>query len=152
MNLKQVLDKITKLKEETQVKKEKEILASFLLILSDLKTNPLIQQKQELFEKALVQINLNSSAPNKSKSYNKELNKFMKSLRDDFNLIAKDYYRTHGIAFGIIMGISIGSVFIHSNGIAFGMIFGMAIGMAIGSSMDAKAQKQGRVYRTKEKN
>jgi lipoprotein signal peptidase len=152
MNSEQTIDYITQLRNNTQVKKEKKILTGFLIILSDLKTNPIIEKEPKLYEKTLDQINLDSSAANKGKSYQKELHKYMKRLKDNFNLVSEGYYRNHGIAFGMIIGISIGSAYSHSNGIAFGISLGMIFGMAIGSNMDTKAQKQGRAYRTKEKN
>lgn len=73
----------------------------------------------------------------------------LKLIEKELKLVAVHHYRNmwmalgmsmFGVPFGVVIGLSLGSMAFLGIGIPIGMV----IGMAMGSQMDAKAKKEGR--------
>ena len=94
--------------------------------------------------------NLVQASKEERKSYFKMINRILKHLQERHKLITKGENFAIWIGIGIAIGGGMGITFgVGSDNIGMGMPIGagmgMAIGSAIGSYMDAKAKKEGKV-------
>lgn len=77
----------------------------------------------------------------------------LKQLEKDVKLVPRHYYRNLWMAvgmsaFGIPMGVLFGTILKNMGLLGIGLPMGLAIGLAVGSSLDAKAAKEGRQLST----
>ncbi len=77
----------------------------------------------------------------------------LKQLQKELKLVPRHYYRNQWMlvgmsAFGIPMGVVFGTTLKNMGLLGIGLPMGMAIGLAVGSSLDARAAKEGRQLRT----
>jgi hypothetical protein len=134
---------------KTNKKSEIKIYKYFIAILSDLKNRELAENQIQSIEKELDILELNTNPKNKKGFYSKKLIDFKNYLKKEFSLISEGYYAAIGIGVGMSLGIALGASFGESTGIAIGISLGMAFGLIIGLNMDAQAEKQNRVLKTK---
>ena len=66
----------------------------------------------------------------------------IKHLQKDHKLIGELEYTALGISMGLVFGVAISAGF---GNVAIGIPIGMCVGLAVGSYMDAKAKKDGKV-------
>ena len=78
----------------------------------------------------------------KRKSYFKAINNVIKHLRKYHKLISEEENRGHWMAIGSGIGVAIGA---GADNVGVGIAIGIGIGIAIGSYLDAKAKKEGKV-------
>ncbi len=122
----------------------------FEKLLNDLKTRKPPQQIVNQINKSIEQINLSTlSGMQFEKMVKKEQMILLKSLEKEMKLVPKNYYRNmwmllgftvFGLPIGTALGLSLGNIGL----LSIGLPIGMGIGAAIGTSMDSKAQKEGR--------
>ena len=74
--------------------------------------------------------------------YSKKLSTFKASIQKKYNLVAKRYHISIWLPLGISIGLPFGLIF---KNIALGIPIGLVFGVAVGSFLDRKAEKEGRV-------
>ena len=90
--------------------------------------------------------NLVQASKEERKSYFKMINSILKHLRECHKLIDEGENVGIWIAIGIPIGAGIGvAIGAGSDNIGVGIAIGVGIGIAIGSYLDAKAKKEGKV-------
>jgi len=135
-------------------------------LLTEYKTNRLYLQWQDLLgsleekklsDKTIGMINQEVEAINSTSLTDKSLQNLLKVkqtfilslLEKEEKLVPKNHYRNRwlaaglgafGIPLGVIFGISLGNMGLFG----IGLPIGMSIGIAVGTSMDKKAQAEGR--------
>lgn len=135
-------------------------------LLTEHKTNRLYQQWQALLDSLIHKkisaktaeiINQEVEAINTTSLRDKSLQNLLKVkqtfvlslLEKEEKLVAKNHYRNRwlaaglaafGLPLGVIFGLSLGNMGL----IGIGLPIGMSIGIAVGTSMDKKAQAEGR--------
>jgi hypothetical protein len=134
---------------KTNKKSEIKVYKDFITILSNLKNRELTENQIRSIEKELDILELKMDPKNKKRFYSKKLIDFKNYLKKELSLITEGYYAAIGIGVGMSFGIAIGASFGESTGIAIGISLGMAFGLIIGRNMDAQAEKQNRVLKTK---
>lgn len=82
------------------------------------------------------------SSKEKRKSHNKVINSIVKHLQKHHELITEGENVAIWISIGAGIGVAIGA---GSDNIGVGIAIGVGIGIAIGSYLDAKAKKEGKV-------
>jgi len=76
------------------------------------------------------------------KAYHKTLNSIIGHLQKQHKIVTEGYYMGIGIAIGSGFGVALGAA---TDNIGIGIPIGVGIGLAIGSTLDAKAKKEGRI-------
>ena len=90
--------------------------------------------------------NLVQASKEERKSYFKMINSILKHLQERHKLITEGENVGIWIGIGIAIGLGMGIAFgVGSDNIGVGIAIGVGIGIAIGSCMDAKAKKEGKV-------
>ncbi len=137
----------------TVKKSEIRLYEKYIAVLSDLKNKDLTEDQLTSIAAALHELNLDASNSNRKKYLEKQFEKFSTYLKREFSFIIEGYYTTKGIALGLLFGTVSGTVFGYmferSLGIAMGISFGLLTGMVVGKYLDAEAEKQNRVLKTK---
>ncbi|MFN4363635.1 hypothetical protein [Chryseobacterium hispalense] len=135
-------------------------------LLTDSKTKALYDQLQQLLnelEKKKIssetaeKVNRETTLINSTALRDKDLHKMLKQKQNDIikllekehKIVPKNYYRNLWLAVGMgAFGLPIGVVFgllIHNIALlSIGLPIGMAIGVVVGSSLDKKAEAEGR--------
>ncbi|HSN48295.1 MAG TPA: hypothetical protein VLR29_06000 [Flavobacterium sp.] len=114
-------------------------------------------RKRELPDSLVVSINKDIEELNSTRSSGNELRKIIKDkqtniikvLEKDHKLVPQNHYRTIWLAlgmaaFGIPLGVAIGTSLGNMAFLGIGMPIGMGIGILVGTGMDKKAFKEGR--------
>jgi len=101
----------------------------------------------QIFQQDITQLTqdlgfLTQWSKEKRKSYFKTINNIIKHLQKQHKLVSEGHYIGIGMAIGAGIGTALGAIF-KNPGIGTGT--GTVIGLAIGSYLDKKAQKEGRV-------
>ena len=78
----------------------------------------------------------------KRKSYVRRINIIIKHLQKQHKLVSEGYYIGIWMAIGTATGVAIGA---GSDNVGVGIPIGIGIGVAVGSYLDRKAKKEGRV-------
>ena len=137
----------------TVKKPEIRLYEKYIAVLSDLKNKDLSENQLTSIEAALTELKLDANTGNRKKYLQKQFENFSKYLKKEFSFIIEGYYTTMGIALGVLFGTVCGSVFgslfERSLGISLGISFGLLIGVVVGKYLDAEAEKQNRVLKTK---
>ncbi len=76
------------------------------------------------------------------RAYSKKMNLVIKHLQKNHKLVTEGHYRNLGMALGSGWGVGIGVAF---DIIGIGIGGGTSLGMVVGTALDAKAKKEGRV-------
>lgn len=84
-----------------------------------------------------------------SKSITKLHHKLLVSLEKEFKIVTKNHYRNTWLAigigaFGVPLGVVIGTSLDNMGFIGLGMPIGLAMGIGVGTQMDNTARKEGR--------
>ena len=115
--------------------------------------------KKEIPEEALSTINTHITALNTFVGEDKELlkhfkktyGKILKLLNQELRLVAKHHYRSRWMVVGMLTGMVASSVFNNTqllamgNASGIGLSIGMFVGLLVGTSLDQRAQKEGRL-------
>jgi len=114
-------------------------------------------RKQDLTDELIISINKGIDQVNTVSDSEKELKKqikknqstILKTIEKELKLVTKNHYRNTWLpvgmaAFGIPLGVAIGTSTGNMAYLGIGFPFGLAIGIAIGTSMDKKAFEEGR--------
>jgi len=135
-------------------------------LLTDTKTNALYHQLQNLLNlleqkkispETLQKINLETEAINSTSLRDKDLHKMLKekqnhiikTLEKDHKIVPRNYYRNIWLAagmgaFGLPIGVAFGLLIGNIALLSIGLPIGMAIGIGVGTSLDKKAEAEGR--------
>lgn len=153
MSINETVNYFRNLVNGTVKKTEIRLYEKYIAVLSDLKNKQLSEDQVASIETALNELKLDASTGNRKKYLGKQFDKFSSYLKNEFSLITEGYYTHTGIALGLLIGIVsgtvFGSVFERSLGISLGISFGLLIGVVVGKYLDAAAEKQNRVLKTK---
>lgn len=149
MKINEAADIFKRMITETDQKSEVKVYENFIGILSDLKNRNLTDDQVKSIEIELDRLELNANPENRKKYFKQKLTQFSNYLKEEFSLVSERYYTGLGVALGMSFGTAFGVLFDKGNGIAIGLSLGLAIGVAIGHTMDAKAEKENRVLKTK---
>lgn len=119
-------------------------------LIIELKKKELPQSIIETINKDIEEVNSTLFTANKLKKLVKEKQtKIIRIVEKDLKIAPKNYYRNlwlavgmsaFGVPIGVLFGLSMGNMGL----LAIGLPIGMAIGVAVGTTMDAKASKEGR--------
>lgn len=114
-------------------------------------------EKKELSQNIIDAINEDVQELNSSSLTAKELSKLVKQkqeiilklLEKEHKIVPIKYYSKLWMvvgmsAFGLPIGVVLGSIIGNMGMLAIGLPFGMAIGIAVGTTMDTKAANEGR--------
>lgn len=118
--------------------------------LSELKLKEVPDDVVSIINTDIDEINSSDFSDGKLKRLiNKKRTKITSLVEKQLKIVPKNYYRTIwtsvGIgAFGLPFGVAFGSIFGNMAFLGIGLPFGLAIGLALGSSMDKKAEAEGR--------
>ncbi|MFT4665477.1 MAG: hypothetical protein ACI9RM_001296 [Ulvibacter sp.] len=145
MNINDASDYFESLIIKVNKKSEIKIYETFIAILSDLKNKNLTEEELQSIEEELDMLALKENPENRKKYFKQKLEAFKEYLKEELFLITEGYYTAIGIALGMAFGAAFISVFDSAASISFGLI----IGLIIGYNMDAEAEKQNRVLKTK---
>lgn len=79
----------------------------------------------------------------------KKMNGILQLLEKKMNVVAKNQYRLRWLAlgmtlFGIPLGVALGLSLSNMAFVGIGLPIGLSVGVAIGTTMDQKAEKEGR--------
>ena len=135
----------------------------------DLNQNEKLKKKFVQFEMLINELNKKELPADLVKSINDQINKVngiqgsasavksqlrksqsqvLKKVEKELKLVVKNHYRNMWLGVGMAMGVAIGSAIGSGTGnmsmLALGLPLGMAIGIAYGTSLDKKAQEEGR--------
>lgn len=145
-----VLRKLQPLPTSKTSPKEKEQYLLLQELLLELEQKEVPEDIIEDLNKELDKINfsLNSGETIKTRLY-KGRSRILELLEKKLELVPKNHYRNRWLALGIAaFGIPLGTVFsITLDNFAFisiGFPFGLALGLSIGTSLDKKAQENGK--------
>lgn len=143
-------------------------------LLTDTKTNALYEQLQQILSEleqkkvsgeTVAKINSEIAIINSTTLRDKDLHKMLKQkqnniiklLEKEHKIVPKNYYRNLWLAagmgaFGLPIGVAFGLLMGNIALLSIGLPIGMAIGIGIGSSMDKKAEAEGRQLNIEIKN
>ncbi|SDH82608.1 hypothetical protein SAMN05421846_102178 [Chryseobacterium taeanense] len=143
-------------------------------LLTDTKTNALYEQLQQILSEleqkkvsaeTVAKINSETAIINSTTLRGKDLHKMLKQkqnniiklLEKEHKIAPKNYYRNLWLAagmgaFGLPIGVAFGLLMGNIALLSIGLPIGMAIGIGIGSSMDKKAETEGRQLNIEIKN
>ncbi|WP_029292939.1 hypothetical protein [Chryseobacterium hispalense] len=135
-------------------------------LLTDSKTKALYDQFQQLLnelEKKKIsadtaeKVNRETALINSTALRDKDLHKMLKQKQNDIikllekehKIVPKNYYRNLWLAvgmgaFGLPIGVAFGLLIHNIALLSIGLPIGMAIGVVVGSSLDKKAEAEGR--------
>jgi hypothetical protein len=135
-------------------------------LLTDSKTKALYDQLQQLLnelEKKKIssetaeKVNRETALINSTDLREKDLHKMLKQKQNDIikllekehKIVPKNYYRNLWLAvgmgaFGLPIGVAFGLLIHNIALLSIGLPIGMAIGVVVGSSLDKKAEAEGR--------
>ncbi|WP_288245083.1 hypothetical protein [uncultured Chryseobacterium sp.] len=135
-------------------------------LLTDSKTKALYDQLQQLLnelEKKKIssetaeKVNRETALINSTALRDKDLHKMLKQKQNDIikllekehKIVPKNYYRNLWLAvgmgaFGLPIGVAFGLLIHNIALLSIGLPIGMAIGVVVGSSLDKKAEAEGR--------
>lgn len=149
MNINETIFFFENLRLNTIDKSEKYIYENFIAILTDLKSKKLTEEQFQEIEEKLELLNIKASIENRKKEFKRKLANFTTYLKEKFSFISEGYYIAIGMSLGMCFGVAFGAVFDKFFGAPIGISMGMLIGLIVGRIMDAEAEKQGRVLKTR---
>jgi ABC-type phosphate/phosphonate transport system permease subunit len=120
----------------------------FQELIKELNTKQLNSQTIEQINVLINQINTTSATELKY-DLPKTQSKIIKLVEKESKIVPKNYYRklwmTLGMAvFGVPIGVAVGTSLGNMGLLAIWLPVGMAIGISVGTSLDKKAEKEGR--------
>jgi len=144
---------IIELKERTDLASDiklSSLYAQFGVLLSELRKKQLNEELIKSINAFIETINASTVTGNEFKKLVKQAQTaIVKQVEKEHKIVPKNHYRTlwmllgftaFGLPIGLTFGLSVGNIGL----MAIGLPIGMAIGAAVGSSMDKKAEQEGR--------
>lgn len=144
MKIEEALKIVINIRNKSEINSFIKIHTQFIQILSDLKSRDLTENQKTLIEVELDEIILKIEASKEKKQLNAAVEEFKKFLNEKLSLISEGHYTSYGMVFGMLAGTLVQMYLGYLS-----MLAGMIIGLIIGMLLDAEAQKQGRVLKTK---
>lgn len=123
---------------------------NFEQLIDELNTREIPAVFAEKCNEAIGSLNgINSTDKAFAKQLRKTNSTLVNSLIKDLKLVPKHYYRRLWMvlgmsAFGVPMGVAFGAALDNMAFLGIGIPIGMAIGLGLGTSLDEKANKEGR--------
>lgn len=133
-----------------QTKGLEKLYAKYQSLIEELNDRAIPQDLMEQVNEEVATLNeMPNSGKELKKATKKSFARILKLLREEIDLVAKNYHRNTWMALGMtIFGLPIGMGIATAVGnfglFAAFMPIGMAIGIAVGSGMDKKALEEGR--------
>lgn len=144
------LNQITVTTGEIANSKAKESVDRLNQLIEELQSHKLPDDLVSKLNSEVERVNgLSPTDKSLRKEVQKAIHLFSKSIIKEAKLVPKGYHQMlwTGIgmsAFGVPIGIGIGTALDNMAFLGIGLAFGLPIGMAVGAAMDEKAKKEGR--------
>jgi hypothetical protein len=144
------LNQITVTTGEIANSKAKESVDRLNQLIEELQSHKLPDDLVSKLNSEVERVNgLSPTDKSLRKEVQKAIHLFSKSIIKEAKLVPKGYQQMlwTGIgmaAFGVPIGIGIGTALDNMAFLGIGLAFGLPIGMAVGAAMDEKAKKEGR--------
>lgn len=136
--------------EFTSNEKLNKKIGCFSALIDELRKRQLSEKEVETINAEIQNINsISVSEKDFAKALTKSQSNVLKVIEKESKLVVKNHYRnlwlvlgmsTFGVPLGVAFGISIGNLGL----LGLGLPIGMAIGVGFGTTLDAKAAKEGR--------
>ena len=143
--------KINSLKPRPEISnkpKLQKVYTQFEKLIDELKSIALPEKITVFINASIDELNLISHEKLRSQTKKKQ-SKIITLIEKELKIVPINYYRNTWMAigmsaFGIPLGVALGASLGNMGFIAIGIPIGMAIGLSVGTSMDKKAQEEGR--------
>lgn len=124
------------------------IYQEFIRILSNLENRELTQAETESIESKLDAMELTGPVK-KIVHYRTALRRFERYLLESFSFVTKGYYKKRGIAFGAVLGVVVGTVWLsdfeRSIGISLAVSVGTLLGIIVADYLESRAKSSGKL-------
>jgi hypothetical protein len=143
--------KINSLKPRPEISnkpKLQKVYTQFEKLIDELKAIALPEKITVFINASIDELNLISHEKLRSQTKKKQ-SKIITLIEKELKIVPINHYRNTWMAigmsaFGIPLGVALGASLGNMGFIAIGLPIGMAIGLSVGTSMDKKAQEEGR--------
>tara|TARA_R110002096_G_scaffold236590_5_gene427365 strand:+ start:1165 stop:1623 length:459 start_codon:yes stop_codon:yes gene_type:complete len=143
--------KINSLKPRPEISnkpKLQKVYTQFEKLIDELKAIALPEKITVFINASIDELNLISHEKLRSQTKKKQ-SKIITLIEKELKIVPINHYRNTWMAigmsaFGIPLGVALGASLGNMGFIAIGIPIGMAIGLSVGTSMDKKAQEEGR--------
>ena len=143
--------KINSLKPRPEISnkpKLQKVYTQFEKLIDELKSIALPEKITVFINASIDELNLISNEKLRSQTKKKQ-SKIISLIEKELKIVPINHYRNIWMAigmsaFGVPLGVALGASLGNMGFIAIGLPIGMAIGLSVGTSMDKKAQEEGR--------
>lgn len=139
--------------KESENKKEVKIAKNFISIFKNIKNTNISQEGIENLEDYLNKSLWTIPSGPKSRALKREFRLLETHLKDNLNLVLKDYYTWLSMALGMVFWVAIGTIvwydFGMGNPTTGGLIIWMILGVVIWNILDRRAESENRVINIK---
>ena len=143
--------KINSLKPRPEISnkpKLQKVYTQFEKLIDELKAIALPEKITVFINASIDELNLISHEKLRSQTKKKQ-SKIITLIEKELKIVPINHYRNTWMAigmsaFGVPLGVALGASLGNMGFIAIGIPIGMAIGLSVGTSMDKKAQEEGR--------
>jgi hypothetical protein len=143
--------KINSLKPRPEISnkpKLQKVYTQFEKLIDELKAIALPEKITVFINASIDELNLISHEKLRSQTKKKQ-SKIITLIEKELKIVPINHYRNTWMAigmsaFGVPLGVALGASLGNMGFIAIGLPIGMAIGLSVGTSMDKKAQEEGR--------
>tara|TARA_R110002050_G_scaffold261878_1_gene402081 strand:- start:164 stop:622 length:459 start_codon:yes stop_codon:yes gene_type:complete len=143
--------KINSLKPRPEISnkpKLQKVYTQFEKLIDELRIIVLPEKITVFINASIDELNLISNEKLRSQTKKKQ-SKIISLIEKELKIVPINHYRNTWMAigmsaFGIPLGVALGASLGNMGFIAIGLPIGMAIGLSVGTSMDKKAQEEGR--------
>lgn len=143
--------KINSLKPRPEISnkpKLQKVYTQFEKLIDELKAIALPEKITVFINASIDELNLISNEKLRSQTKKKQ-SKIITLIEKELKIVPINHYRNTWMAigmsaFGVPLGVALGASLGNMGFIAIGIPIGMAIGLSVGTSMDKKAQEEGR--------
>ena len=143
--------KINSLKPRPEISnkpKLQKVYAQFEKLIDELKAIALPEKITVFINASIDELNLISNEKLRSQTKKKQ-SKIITLIEKELKIVPINHYRNTWMAigmsaFGVPLGVALGASLGNMGLLAIGLPIGMAIGLSVGTSMDKKAQEEGR--------
>ncbi|AKP50568.1 hypothetical protein [Cyclobacterium amurskyense] len=143
--------KINSLKPRPEISnkpKLQKVYTQFEKLIDELRIIVLPEKITVFINASIDELNLISNEKLRSQTKKKQ-SKIISLIEKELKIVPINHYRNTWMAigmsaFGVPLGVALGASLGNMGFIAIGLPIGMAIGLSVGTSMDKKAQEEGR--------
>ena len=143
--------KINSLKPRPEISnkpKLQKVYAQFEKLIDELRNIALPEKITVFINASIDELNLISNEKLRSQTKKKQ-SKIITLIEKELKIVPINHYRNTWMAigmsaFGVPLGVALGASLGNMGLLAIGLPIGMAIGLSVGTSMDKKAQEEGR--------